>query len=180
METISIYQWLDYDAWATAQLLEAVEQLSPQQFVHEFAGSLSSVRQQFVHLLSVADRYRARLAEEEVPDTAADSIATTQDLIIYAMQVRQRLNIFLDGLAAEDLSRIHQHATRRGSYSASLEQTLGHMVNHATYHRGQVACLLKLHGVNFADTDFIIWINPEMRSTPASAQGTNTRTCGEP
>jgi uncharacterized damage-inducible protein DinB len=55
VETVNVYQWLEYDAWATAKLLDAVEQLSPQQFVHEFAGSFTSVRQQFVHLLLTAD-----------------------------------------------------------------------------------------------------------------------------
>jgi uncharacterized damage-inducible protein DinB len=129
---MDIYRLLDYDRWATTSLLEAVESLSPEQFVQEFAGSLSSVRQQLVHLLSVTDRYRARLAQEAVPEVATESFATPYDLITYEAQVRFR---------------------------ASVEETLVHMVNHATYHRGQIACLLKLHNIDFADTDFIIWIN---------------------
>jgi uncharacterized damage-inducible protein DinB len=159
MQTLNIRECLEYNAWATTKLLEAVAQLTPQQFVHEFADELSSVRQQFVHLLSVADRYRARMAQEEVPDVSLDSIGHAQDLKTYATQVLQRLNEWVDGLNEADLSHIQEHATRRGSYQASVEQTIYHMVNHATYHRGQIACLLKLHGVDFADTDFIIWIN---------------------
>lgn len=156
---MNLYQLLDYDAWATAKLLEAVESLSPEQFAQEFAGSLSSVRQQFVHLLSVTDRYRARLAQGTVPDVSAESFATPQDLTTYEAQVRRRLNDFIGRLAEDDLSQVQEHETRRGSFRASTEQTLQHMVNHATYHRGQVACLLKLHGVDFADTDYIIWLN---------------------
>ena len=156
---MNIYELLAYDGWATAKLLEAVEILSPEQFVHEFAGSLSSVRQQFVHLLSVVDRYRARLAQEVVPDVLPESFATPQDLIIYEAQVRRRLNDFINGLTENELGRVQDHPTRRGSFRASVEQTLIHMVNHATYHRGQIACLLKLHDVDFADTDFIIWVN---------------------
>ena len=156
---MNVLQLLDYDAWATAKLLEAVESLSPQQFVQEVAGSLSSVQQQFVHLLSVTDRYRARLAHEAVPDVSPESFATSQDLITYEAQVRRRLNDLINGLADKDLSQVQEHETRRGPFRASVEQTLLHMVNHATYHRGQVACLLKLHGVDFADTDFIIWLN---------------------
>jgi uncharacterized damage-inducible protein DinB len=78
---MNVHQLLDYDAWTTAKLLEAAASLTPEQFVQEFAGDLSSVRQQFVHLLSVADRYRARLAQEAVPDIAPESIATPQDLV---------------------------------------------------------------------------------------------------
>jgi uncharacterized damage-inducible protein DinB len=156
---MDLHQLIEYDGWATAQLLEAVETLSPEQFAQELGGSLSSVRQQFVHLLSVTDRYRARLTQEAVPDVSPESFATPQELIAYAAQMRRRLNDFVNGLEANDLSQVHEHATRRGMFRASVALTLQHMVNHATYHRGQVACLLKLHGVDFADTDFIIWLN---------------------
>lgn len=156
---MNIHQLLKYDAWATAKLLEAIGALTPEQFVQEFAGSLSSVRQQFTHLLLVTDRYRARLAQEAVPDISMESFATPQELIAYEAQIRRRLNGFEESLAEADLNRIVEHETRRGLYRASVEQTLLHMVNHATYHRGQVACLLKLHGVEFPDTDFIIWLN---------------------
>lgn len=39
----------------------------------------------------------------------------------------------------------------------SVEQTFFHMVNLGTYHRGQIACLLKIHGVEPVDTDLVIW-----------------------
>lgn len=71
----------------------------------------------------------------------------------------RRLNDFIGGLTEEDLGQVQEHETRRRMFRASTEQTLQHMVNHATYHRGQAAFLLKLHGVDFADTDIIIWLN---------------------
>ena len=156
---MEVRQLLDYDGWATAQLLEAAGSLSPEQFVQEFAGPLSSVRQQFVHLVFVMDRYRARLSQEPVPDVSPESFATPQDLITYEAQVRRRLKDFIDGLEENELERVQEYATRIGLLRATVEQTLLQMVNHATYHRGQVACLFKLHGVDFADTDFLIWIN---------------------
>lgn len=156
---MNIHQLLKYDAWATKQLLDAIQVLSAQQFVHEFGGELSSVRQQMVHLLTVADRYRARLAGDEVPDIAPEEFDTPQQLIEYESTMRQRLNDFAAGLNESELIRVHDHATRRGSFRASGEETIWHIVNHATYHRGQVACLLKSHGVHFPDTDIIIWLN---------------------
>jgi uncharacterized damage-inducible protein DinB len=156
---MNLHQWLAYDEWATAQLLKAVQSLSPQQFTQELAGPLSSVRQQFAHLLSVADRYRARLAHDEVPDIQPESFATPQDLISYEAQMRQRLNHFFQKLDETTWDQVQEHATRKGAFRASTAQTLQHMVNHATYHRGQIAFLLKLHGVDFPDTDIIIWLN---------------------
>src|SRR5918997_175737 len=104
------YQLLDYDAWATGRLLEAAESLSPEQFVQEFAGPLSSVRQQFVHLVFVMDRYRARLAQEPAPDVSPESFATPQDLITYEAQVRRRLKDFINGLEENELGRVQEYA----------------------------------------------------------------------
>lgn len=156
---MDIYRLVDYDEWASTELLKAVVLLSPEQFVREFSGPHSSVRQQFFHLLSVIDRYRARLAHDVVPDVLPESIATPQDLVVYERQVRGRLHDFVAGLAESDLSQVQEHMTRMGPFRASVLETLQHMVNHATYHRGQVACLLKLHGIDFADTDIILWLN---------------------
>src|SRR5687768_12408546 len=121
---MKIHELLEYDAWATGKLLRAVESLTPEQFVHEFAGSMSSVRQQFFHLLSVVDRYRARLAGDVVPDISPEEFATPQELIAYAAQVRFRLHEFADGLMKEELNRVHEHETRKGVFCASVEQTL--------------------------------------------------------
>lgn len=40
-----------------------------------------------------------------------------------------------------------------------MDETFLQMVHHGTYHCGQVACLLKFHGVDFPDTDYLLWIN---------------------
>jgi uncharacterized damage-inducible protein DinB len=40
---------------------------------------------------------------------------------------------------------------------------LRHVVNHATYHRGQVASKLKRLGVEPPATDFIFWVREQMQ-----------------
>jgi uncharacterized damage-inducible protein DinB len=53
---------------------------------------------------------------------------------------------------------------RRGARSAVLPPwvVLRHVVNHATYHRGQVASKLKRLGVEQPATDFIYWAFEQM------------------
>ena len=155
-EAITLFE---YDAWATRQLLEVVCRLTPQQFAHEFNGATTSVRQQLVHLLSVPDRYRARLMNEEPHDARAEDFATPRDVAAYVDEAHDRIKTFLASLPEMDLCRITTQETRRGPFRATVGEVLHHVVNHGTYHRGQVAFLLKLHGIDFPDTDFIIWIN---------------------
>jgi len=149
----------EYDEAATRQLLEVVAQLTPEQFTREFGGKATSIRQQFAHLVSVMDRYRARLAQEAVPDVQPEQFSSPVDLLIYETDVRQRMNTFLSGLTDGDLDVMGEQVTRRGTLRASCGEVLRHVVNHSTYHRGQIAMLLKLAGVDFPDTDLILWVS---------------------
>lgn len=153
-------RWFEYDEWATHLLLKAVSSLSKEQFAQELAGPLSSVRQQCVHLLSVHDRYLARVTDQPVPNVSPESFTDPGELLAYHETIQKRLHAYLASLTPADLPVTIEHHTRRGLFLATLEETLRHMLNHATYHRGQIACLLKLHGIEPVDTDYIIWINP--------------------
>jgi uncharacterized damage-inducible protein DinB len=49
---------------------------------------------------------------------------------------------------------------RRGGHAATLPPwaMLRHIVNHSTYHRGQVASKLKRFGIEQPTTDFFFWV----------------------
>lgn len=157
--TLSVSEMLAYDQWATRQLLPAVLAITDEQFVQEFSGELSSVRQQFVHLLSVSDRYRARIMREPVPDVDFLSFETPASLPPYAAEIEERLLAMIGSLTAERLKEETRLETRRGVFVMTVEQTILQIVNHGTYHRGQVASMLKCHGVEPIDSDIVIWWN---------------------
>lgn len=150
---------LAYDEWATNRLLESVSKLSPEQFAREFAGELTSVRQQAWHLVSVRDRYRARLMGEPVPDRPMLGFNSPADLVEYSREVDRAMERLIASVAKRDPLEEVRHETRRGTFVTTLEGTLLHIVNHGTYHRGQIACLLKLMEIEPADTDqvFFSW-----------------------
>jgi uncharacterized damage-inducible protein DinB len=56
---------------------------------------------------------------------------------------------------------------RRGSRSAILPPwvVLRHIVNHSTYHRGQVASKLKRLGIEQPATDFVFWAFEQIPQT---------------
>jgi uncharacterized damage-inducible protein DinB len=154
---LSILSLVAYDQWATGGLLSSLAELSNEQFAEEFAGALSSVRQQTVHLISVSDRYRARIMGEPAPDLDAESIRTPADGIAYVAGVKESIEQMVATLTLERLREEIRHDTRRGVFVLTVEETLMHVVNHGTYHRGQIAALLKMHGVEPVDTDIPIW-----------------------
>ena len=149
---------LRYDQWATDRVMTSLEELSEQQFAQEFGGPESSVRQQCFHLLSVRDRYRARLMKDPVPDLPPTQDQTLAAATKYHAHIRQAMEALIVRIDVANLDQVVQHDTRRGTFIATFGDTLLHVVTHGTYHRGQIACFLKLHGLEPAETDYILFV----------------------
>src|SRR3982751_2560484 len=98
------FRLIDYDQWATRVLLEQTLTLSEAQFVQEFAGPLSSVRQQAAHLVLVADRYRARIVGDPVPDWPPEAFHSARELVDYAAGVASRMSTMTTNLPADRLA----------------------------------------------------------------------------
>jgi len=54
-------------------------------------------------------------------------------------------------------NRLEYKNTKGTKYVSEIANILIHVVNHATYHRGQIAMLLRQQGVTPIDTDFIVY-----------------------
>jgi len=61
----------------------------------------------------------------------------------------------------EELSYINQKGQR---YSYPLSHQLVHVVNHSSYHRGQVITLLRQLGAETASTDFLAYFDERPKS----------------
>ena len=65
---------------------------------------------------------------------------------------------FVDNLGDTDLGRtVHYVNFRGGSHHNELWQLLRHMVNHSTYHRGQITTMLRQSGHDAVATDLVLY-----------------------
>jgi uncharacterized damage-inducible protein DinB len=79
-----------------------------------------------------------------------------------------RLLAFVGKLTQEDLNRVIEYETLKfGVYRNPLWQSMQHVVNHGTYHRGQVTTLLRQLGAQPILTDLMHYYRE--RATAASA-----------
>ena len=158
-----IRELLEYDAWATRQLLEAAATLGSTTTVpgngapadatwtRDLNGALrTSLRQQLVHLVITVDTYRAMLQGKEPPEERAEEFAEpAAALSSFHEAVCERMSALLDQLPDESLNTVTPWHKNEHTLHVSPAEVLRHVVNHGTYHRGQVAALLKLQGVEF-------------------------------
>ena len=139
---------VDFHYWARDRMLEALEPLTPEQFTRDMANSFRSIRDTVVHMYSAEwawhSRWRghsppAHVAPESFPDVATIQSAWRE----LEGQVRE----FVAGLGADDRARVFEYYAFGGQGQRSVFwHMLQHLVNHASYHRGQVTTMLRQSG----------------------------------
>lgn len=145
-----------YRVWSRERVLGAVEGLSAQDYVRPLVSSFPSVRDTLVHVLSADVIWTARLGgaspaghlrPEDFPDVAA--------LRERWAQVDRELPA---AVAGSDPSRIVVYRTTAGAeYRQPVWQIVQHLVNHQTYHLGQVATLVRQLGGNPPAVDLVLY-----------------------
>src|SRR5262245_46772859 len=139
---------LDYHYWARDRLLDAIEPLTPEQFTRDLGSSFKSVRDTVAHLYAAEWAWYMRwqgqaptalLPAAQFPDVAALRAAWTAH--------ETNMRGYVDALGEDGAARIIDYTLLSGAAgSTPLWQMLQHVVNHASYHRGQITTLLRQIG----------------------------------
>jgi uncharacterized damage-inducible protein DinB len=147
----------DYNAWANRRSLEAAAKLPNDQLVKSMGSSFDSVRDTLAHIRGAEwvwlERFQGR-SPSSLPDAGqyADAAALRERW----EELEGRMLKFVAGLTQADLDRVMEYKTLKfGTYSNPLWQSMQHLVNHGTYHRGQVTTMLRQLGAEPILTDLM-------------------------
>jgi uncharacterized damage-inducible protein DinB len=98
----------------------------------------------------------------------ADQYADLDSLRSALVEQDRSLRAYVDARTAAELARSFDYRDLKGNAHRSvLWETLQHLANHSTYHRGQVTTLLRQSGAKPVSTDFIAFCRE--RAAQASA-----------
>lgn len=152
-----------FNRWADKRVLDACRLLTPEQYVAAPAPGWSSVRATVYHIAIVTNGWIRGVAGETVgmPPSEAE-VPTVDDAERLLVQAQQIIEKLLPTLTPDWLATPREF--RGAGRSAVLPPwaVLRHVVNHATYHRGQIASKLKRLGIEQPPTDFIFWVFEQM------------------
>jgi uncharacterized damage-inducible protein DinB len=147
-----------YTRWADRRLLAPVAELTPAQYTLELGGSFPSMQATVAHLAGAAKLWSLRLAGEpygglapaaEIPDVATALARLDEAYAVFARvapawEAAKDEPFTYRSIAGVETTRVKWHVFR-------------HIVNHATYHRGQIANMLRQLGVKPPSTDLLYW-----------------------
>src|SRR5579871_5531330 len=148
-----------YNRWADRRILDACRTLTAEQYAAEPAPGWSSVRSSLVHIAVVTDGWLRVLAGEPVESAATEAeLPTVDDAARLLERADRTLADLLPALSPEQLATPRTLRGRGRSAILPPWAVLRHIVNHSTYHRGQVAAKLKRLGVEPPATDLFFWV----------------------
>jgi uncharacterized damage-inducible protein DinB len=139
---------LDYHYWARDRLLDALDLLAPEQFTRDLGSSFKSIRDTVAHTYAAEwawySRWQGQSPTAPLPtDQFADVASIRTAWTAHEAQMRA----FLEELGETGITRVFEYKLLNGQPGATpLWQMLQHVVNHASYHRGQVTTMLRQLG----------------------------------
>jgi uncharacterized damage-inducible protein DinB len=147
----------DFNDWANRQVLDSCAALTPEQFTQDLRSSFPSVRDTLAHILGAEwvwlERFNGRSPAGLPPGTEYPDLAS----------LRARWDVFgpelldfVSEVTASELEQAVEYRNLKGkTFSYPLATMLQHLVNHGSYHRGQVATMLRQLGATPVSTDLL-------------------------
>ncbi|MCX6629455.1 MAG: DinB family protein [Candidatus Solibacter sp.] len=157
MSLATLNEMFDHNYWARDRQLQACARLTEEQFLRPLGNSFPSLRDTLTHLLAVEwiwlERWRGRaprvlLSPEEFPTLSALSQRWRT--------VEHEMREHVAGLSEEAIEWPMTCVSTRGQpWTYTLWRMILHLLNHQSYHRGQVTALLRQLGEQPPKVDFL-------------------------
>jgi uncharacterized damage-inducible protein DinB len=139
---------VDYNYWARDRMLEAVGRLDAEQYARDLGNSFRSVRDTVVHLYSAEWVWYSRWrGQSPMTPVAADAFPDLSALRAAWTDMEGKIRTLVAGLGEDGMARVIPYTLMNGTAGSSIFwQMLQHVVNHGSYHRGQVTTMLRQLG----------------------------------
>lgn len=146
-----------YNRWANQRITDVVALLDDDAFTRHLGGSFPSVHLTLAHMVESEWIWLCRwegTSPTEMPE--GWDISTLPLLRTRWDAVEERRQGFLADLSNDALERPFEYRTFAGvPHTNTYGETLRHVVNHSSYHRGQVVTMLRQLGAEAVSTDLI-------------------------
>lgn len=164
---------VDYNYWARDRLLEAVSALTPEQFTRDLGSSFGSVRDTIAHICDAEFIWLSRWKGEQpagfrsparMPDLAAGRREWAE--------LETGMRGYMASLDPAAVQGVVEYRDFKGAAQSNpLWQMLQHVVNHGSYHRGQVTTMLRQLGAPAPKyMDLIVYYREKRRASQPEAE----------
>jgi uncharacterized damage-inducible protein DinB len=159
MQLNAIRELYNYNHWANQRVISSVTPLTHEMFTRSMGNSFGSVRDTLAHILGAEWIWLERwLGRSPKALLSASDFPTVQALKRRWATVRHDQNQYIQTLVADGLQDEVSYTNTKGEcYAYALWRQMVHVVNHSSYHRGQITTLLRQIGAEPVSTDLLVY-----------------------
>jgi uncharacterized damage-inducible protein DinB len=157
--TSELFALFEYNQWANARVIKMLRALSEEDYVREMGGGWPSIRATFVHIAGATDAWAERFAGRDVPALVKESeLPKLEDAVALLLEAEEKHRAHLKTLTPEKLDAPFSWKNLAGDVrTVPFGIVVRHVVNHQTYHRGQISSMVRRFGVKPVSTDMVVW-----------------------
>jgi uncharacterized damage-inducible protein DinB len=156
----------DYNSWANRRVLDACAPLPPAEFTRNLGSSYPTVRDTLTHIMWAEWLWLERWNGRSPSASLLGELSGFASVRARWQEIETDLLKFVRALSPADLERVVEYKNTKGhAFSNPMWQMLQHLVNHGTYHRGQITTMLRQLGATPLATDMIAFYR-EQSSQP--------------
>jgi len=138
---------LGFHYWARDRVFTAVESLDAEQYARPMGSSFASIRDTLNHVFLAEWIWYTRWNGVSPTSFPTDEIPDLSTLRSRWSDLEGKVRDYLGNAGESGINRVINYRLMSGKEGASpLWQMVAHVVNHATYHRGQVTTMLRQLG----------------------------------
>lgn len=165
MTPADLRELVDYNYWARDRIFEAVSALTSEQYSRAMGNSFSSVRETLVHVYSAEWIWLSRWqGVSPAAGLSPDQWPDVPSLAASWAEVEVKIRGVVEGVTEAGIARVIEYKLLSGQPGKSpFGSMVQHVVNHGTYHRGQITTMLRQMGAAPPkSTDFIAFVRERL------------------
>jgi uncharacterized damage-inducible protein DinB len=141
---------IEYAMWANTKIWNVVEQLTDEEFVQVLGEDAGSIRRRYVHLAQDTWEWFHDWHSEKPKEP--DFLGMTRnELYHFMMDYMMKWKHLIDERSVD----FFNDERNEKIVTITFDEMIFHLVNHHTYHRGQIVMGLRLLGKEIQMTDYI-------------------------
>ena len=146
-----------FNVWGNNIVCGWLEQISDEQWNKEIISSFNTIQETVLHIINAERAWLQRFKQEPVEWLQFIYKGTKEEHIKLWKETSAAFKAYIENFNEGDLTKNLDFKRLNGeAYSMPYYQLFAHVVNHATYHRGQLVTMLRQAGfTNISSTDLL-------------------------
>lgn len=145
-----------YHQWATAESLKHVQSCGEDLYERPGANSFATIEETTKHVIGVEKLWLQRIMGIPKPAFQNFDVSTVEKAIEAFSLLHAEMDLYFASLNEEQWQETLNFQNMRGvEFSNTREEMLFTVINHASYHRGQVTSFLRQFGHSGIPLDYI-------------------------